>query len=219
LLLKILDFHPSISHTQHGETHMSRSVSLRYLAQKLLVAANEAASAVQGSAATSVSDALARGLKAFNCQLTAVGIVTGAAMAPTLNAAVSSSPHATERFLMRRIPHAAPHKTVFEGDVIAFTSPLAVPGVDGSGNHVLVRRVAALEGDELIAGDENDPEESRVVPKASWFTHKQASIYGTFVGLLTKSRRFFFSALWIRKIMPSFLVFFLDLIGEAVTLP
>ena len=87
-------------------------------------------------------------------------------MAPTLNARAaspqsSSSPPAggssssgtstVDKLLMRCIPRPS-LRAVFAGDVVAFNSPVAGPGAE----HLMVRRVAALEGEELVTDDPAD---------------------------------------------------------------
>lgn len=139
---------------------MAHRVSLRYLATKLVASAEEVAIQLQSSASSSLSDALTKGMEAFRRQLTAVGVLTGAAMAPTLNASALTQPASVEKFLMRLVPRPMANRTIFEGDVIAFTSPLTGPG---STEHVMVRRVAALEGDEMTSDD--PAEEEFVIPK------------------------------------------------------
>eukprot|EP00887_Chlorella_sp_A99_P002242 scaffold10.g2242.t1 len=101
-------------------------------------------------------------------------LIAGAAMAPTLNPkAASGTSDAVERLLVRLIPRPAAGKTVFEGDVVAFASPFAASAVGSveqqqqaatAAPHVLVRRVAALPGDELTTGEEEDAE-SYVLPE------------------------------------------------------
>ena len=102
--------------------------------------------------------------------LTASDGPAGAAMAPTLNAKAASpqsgsSPSATssssitvEKLLMRCIPRPS-LRAVFTGDVVAFNSPLAGPGAE----HLMVRRVAAIEGEELITDD--PAEEAYTIPE------------------------------------------------------
>jgi hypothetical protein len=52
---------------------------------------------------------------------------------------------------MRCLPRPS-LRAVFTGDVVAFNSPLAGPGAE----HLMVRRVAAVEGEELITDDPAD---------------------------------------------------------------
>lgn len=52
---------------------------------------------------------------------------------------------------MRCLPRPS-LRAVFTGDVVAFNSPLAGPGAE----HLMVRRVAAVEGEELITDDPVD---------------------------------------------------------------
>jgi hypothetical protein len=139
----------------------------RYLIQKLEASAAEAAAALRApspSAAVPAGGALAEaihaGLRAFRGQLTAAITLTGAAMAPTLNAAAAADPgggHA-ERLLLRLLPRPAPRRSLFDGDVVAFRSPIAGPVLDGAEPPLMVRRVAALEGDEMASDDPEDAE-------------------------------------------------------------
>ena len=84
-------------------------------------------------------------------------------MAPTLNAKAASPPSSAssdsssstastvDKLLMRCIPR--PNlRAVFAGDVVAFNSPLSGPGAE----HLMVRRVAAVEGEELVTDDPAD---------------------------------------------------------------
>ena len=83
-------------------------------------------------------------------------------MAPTLNAKAASPQSSSsdgsstgtstvDRLLMRCIPRPS-LRAVFTGDVVAFNSPLAGRGAE----HLMVRRVAAMEGEELITDDPAD---------------------------------------------------------------
>ncbi len=140
----------------------------RYLVQKLEASAAEAAAALRAPAPSAVApagggalaEAIHAGLRAFRGQLTAAITLTGAAMAPTLNAAAAADPgggHA-ERLLLRLLPRPAPRRSLFDGDVVAFRSPIAGPLIDGSEPPLMVRRVAALEGDEMASDDPEDAE-------------------------------------------------------------
>lgn len=140
---------------------MAHRVSLRYLAAKLAASAEEVAIQMQNSATSGLTEALAKGMEAFRRQLTGVGIVTGISMAPTLNAGALTHPDAAEKFLMRLIPRPVAQRSVFDGDVIAFTSPLISASAD---QKIMVRRVAALEGDELVS-DEPEEDGAVVIPK------------------------------------------------------
>lgn len=55
------------------------------------------------------------------------------------------------------LPRASVAKAVRVGDVVAFTSPLT-PELDDAANAVLVRRVVAVEGDELVASPSSSQE-------------------------------------------------------------
>lgn len=63
---------------------MAQHTNLRYLGLKLATAVHEAAAAL-GSATASLPEAAARGLEAWRTPLTSIMLLTGAAMAPTLN--------------------------------------------------------------------------------------------------------------------------------------
>lgn len=142
---------------------MAHRVSLRYLVVKLAASAEEVVSQLRGSATTSLPEALVKGVETFQRQLTAVGVITGTAMAPTFNGnsvTQSENSQAVEQFLMRLLPRPAARRTVFDGDVVALTSPL--PGSPES-CQVMVRRVAALEGDEMVS-DEPEVDGSFRIP-------------------------------------------------------
>jgi hypothetical protein len=142
---------------------MAHRVSLRYLAAKLAASAEEVAIQMQSSATSGLTEALAKGMEAFRRQLTAVGAVTGISMVPTLNADAVTRPEAAEKFLMRLIPRPVAQRSVFEGDVIAFTSPLVSPGT--TADQIMVRRVAALEGEELVTDEPEEDAEAIVIPE------------------------------------------------------
>jgi len=144
---------------------MAHRVSLRYLAAKLGASAEEVAVQMQNSATTGLTEALAKGMEAFRRRLTDVGMVTGISMAPTLNADALTQRDAAEKFLMRLIPRPVAQRSVFDGDVIAFSSPLVSPG--SSVEQVMVRRVAALEGEELVSDEPDEDGGTVVIPKVS----------------------------------------------------
>ena len=83
-------------------------------------------------------------------------------MAPTLNAPATSNEGTVERLLMRLLhaPVLGREETggVFPGDVVAFQSPV----VKTARRDILVRRVAATEGQELVTDDPEEP--SYVLP-------------------------------------------------------
>jgi len=145
-----------------------RQFNLRYLAVKFAASAEEVVAQMQSSAHISFTEALAKGMERFQNRMTTVGVLTGAAMSPTLNPAGVVEPTSMERFLLRKIPRPVACRTVFDGDVVAFTSPLSHPGgsageTGAAEKHVMVRRIAALEGDEMVSDDPED--ESFVIPK------------------------------------------------------
>jgi inner membrane protease subunit 1 len=133
----------------------AKAVSLRYMLQKFQCGVQEAIS----TSSSSLTVALTRGVEAYRRELTTVISLTGAAMAPTLNPAALSSDKGglVDRLLLRSIPRPT-HRSVFVGDVVAFHSPLA-PVTE---QNVLVRRIGAGPGDELVT---DDPEaESYTIP-------------------------------------------------------
>ncbi|PRW05766.1 mitochondrial inner membrane protease subunit 2-like [Chlorella sorokiniana] len=160
---------------------MARATNLRYVSLKLSQAAQEAAAALS-SATASLPEAVHRGLEAFRLPLTSVMLITGAAMAPTLNPKAASQPEAVERLLVRLLPRPS-SKTVHTGDVVAFRSPLTVAAAAGAGaggglgsfaaaaldpellQNTMIRRVAAMPGDELVAFEGEEHEETFVVPQ------------------------------------------------------
>lgn len=132
--------------------HRAKAVSLRYLAAKAAASLEEVYTHMQSSAQISLTDAIAKGMERFQKQLTCAGVVTGAAMSPTLNSSWSQTdPGRVEHFLIRMIPRPVAHKTIFDGDVVAFESPLSTS--------VMVRRIAALEGDVMVTSDDPTPDD------------------------------------------------------------
>lgn len=127
-------------------------VPLRYLATRMRLAVDEFVHSANSNT-VSLSAALSKGLQAYQRELTGLVYITGTAMAPTLNAKASSSPEAVEKLLVRWIPRPSPSNT-FVGDVVAFNSPLSRP--DPSEAHVIVRRIAATEGEEMVSDDPED---------------------------------------------------------------
>lgn len=103
------------------------------------------------TSAPSLPNALTKGIEAYRKELTTVVALTGAAMVPNLNARASSTPDACENLLLRLLPRPS-SKNVFVGDVVAFNSPLHLP----DRQNVMVRRVAAMEGDEMVSDDPAD---------------------------------------------------------------
>ena len=91
------------------------------------------------------------GIEAYNRQLTSMLCLTGASMLPTLNPNAKGQDSAKDKLLMRLLPRAEQGRTVFVDDVVAFNPPFAA-GNDG----VMVRRVAALEGEEMVSSDKDD---------------------------------------------------------------
>lgn len=69
-------------------------------------------------------------------------------MAPGLNREALKDPAAVEKVVLR---HLLPSRSsIWVGDVVAFTSPLARPDSEPSQN-IMVRRIAALEGTSMVS--------------------------------------------------------------------
>eukprot|EP00873_Tetraselmis_striata_P034975 jgi/Tetstr1/455239/TSEL_042086.t1 len=142
---------------------MARAWTARYLLQKAELSLREVLDSGSGLGGRSLRDLGAAFLGAFNAPLTMELYMGGGAMAPTLGGAAAAAAAASgqpvygapalDKLVVRQIksPSAS---TVFAGDVIAFNSPLPAPGGKGSG--VLVRRVAATEGVDMVSDVEGD---------------------------------------------------------------
>ncbi|KXZ50361.1 hypothetical protein GPECTOR_16g534 [Gonium pectorale] len=85
--------------------------------------------------------------------LTAHMYLTGPAMAPTINRRGAKDPAARCRLVVRLLRRPGPGN-VRVGDVVALHSPLAQMNDE---THVMVRRVAALGGDEMVSNREDQP--------------------------------------------------------------
>ncbi|EFJ50004.1 hypothetical protein VOLCADRAFT_89374 [Volvox carteri f. nagariensis] len=94
-----------------------------------------------------VQAAYRRAREVYDAPLTQHMYLTGPAMAPTLNWRGAKDAAARERLVVRLLRRPGPHN-VLVGDVVAFHSPLALPE---DATHVMVRRVAAVEGDEMVS--------------------------------------------------------------------
>lgn len=141
--------------------------SRRYSIAKALAALEEVfsngihESASSKGISAAVSQAFENFQQAYSRQLTSVIYITGAAMAPTLNATATKDVNAFEKLVMRTIPRPS-SRTISVGDVVAFQSPLASPGTQPEHN-VMVRRIAAMEGDEMVSDSTAD--ESFSIPR------------------------------------------------------
>lgn len=129
---------------------MSGAWTLRYILSKVAVAAGDVAHSLATSSSSSWSralqNALAKGLDTYYKELTTVIYLTGAAMSPTLNSRATTDKTAVDTLLMRIIPRPSTDN-VFVGDVVAFKTPFR----DDSEHGILVRRVAAMEGEEMVS--------------------------------------------------------------------
>lgn len=101
-----------------------------------------------------MTSALDKFKEAYKRNFTQTLYLTGASMAPQLNRKATKDTSAVEKLIMRVIPRASA-KHVSVGDVVAFKTPQTQ-------DSYMVRRVAALEGSELVT--ENLEDETLVVP-------------------------------------------------------
>ncbi|KAG1653271.1 hypothetical protein FOA52_002731 [Chlamydomonas sp. UWO 241] len=153
-------------------------VSRRYQLAKLWTAAEEAVHSVFSPKTPGQSQVMAEGVwqqamhkfqETYTKQMTSSMYIAGTAMCPVLNSAGKSDPAAVEKLVIRSLPRPSA-RTVWVGDVVAFSSPLAKAG-DASAN-VLVRRVAAMEGMEMVASNgelaanaaQDDPSDDFSIP-------------------------------------------------------
>lgn len=111
---------------------------------------------------------------------------------PPLLCRPRSNPDSVERLLVRLLPRPS-SRTLFTGDVVAFSSPLAVAATAAAGampgalglpaaaaaaagvdplageqlQNTMVRRVAAMPGDELVTGEDEEAAgfDSIVIPE------------------------------------------------------
>ena len=96
---------------------------------------------------------MAKFRETYGQQLTTTMYLAGSAMAPCLNrGALVDDKSAIEHLIVRVIPRPTP-RSVLLGDIVAFHSPLDQPS---DAQHVMVRRVAALEGTEMVSGSSED---------------------------------------------------------------
>lgn len=102
------------------------------------------------SASDHIFSAISKFKEAYNQQLTSVMYMAGTAMAPALNKAGLEDRDALEKLVVRSIPRPS-SRTVLVGDVVAFNSPLTLGTSSDSNEFIMVRRVAAMEGDEMVA--------------------------------------------------------------------
>lgn len=136
-----------------------KSVSSRYILAKLMLAGeeffSELASASRAPNSQSLSQAINLATQKFkdvyNQKLTQTICMIGPAMAPELNRRSKIDKDAVERLVLRTIPRPSPG-TVAVGDVVALTNPLH----PNDTNNVLVRRVAAVEGAQMVSDSSSD---------------------------------------------------------------
>lgn len=125
------------------------SASARYLLQRVNFALEVAYKAIlspHGSFLSAYSDALEQGTKAFTQELTEVIYLSGASMNPSLNVNCEKDRDAVDRLVLRLIPFPS-IRNIHVFDVVAFDSPYRF----GDNQTVLVRRVAAMPGHQMIS--------------------------------------------------------------------
>lgn len=133
---------------------MKRPVSTRYQWTKLLSATEDFMTEFSQRSSAGVAEALsaatAKFKETYSKQLTTVIMMTGAAMAPSLNKQATSDKHSYEKLVVRLLPRPSA-RSVAVGDIVAFRSPL-----DIKQEHVMVRRVAASEQQQLVSDDDKE---------------------------------------------------------------
>lgn len=86
---------------------------------------------------------------------TMVMYIAGTAMAPALNKQALKNADEIEKLVVRRMPRPSA-RNILIGDVVAFSSPLALAQSKTAAQSVMVRRVAAVGGTEMVGdGDES----------------------------------------------------------------
>eukprot|EP00798_Chlamydomonas_sp_ICE-L_P020781 gene20781-27605_t len=100
-----------------------------------------------------ISSAMNKFKEVWKKEMTTTMYIAGAAMSPALNArAMEEDKFAVEKLVVRLIPRPTAQRIML-GDVVALRSPL---GPSDDDNHVMIRRVAALEGTEMSSDNEDD---------------------------------------------------------------
>ncbi|DBB11480.1 TPA: hypothetical protein ACH3X3_006889 [Trebouxia sp. C0006] len=118
---------------------------MRYLLARLKLGFDETLAQMQTTTAT-LPVAFQKGLEAYRKELTQVIYQAGSSMAPVLNAKALTDPDAKEKLLLRVFPRPS-FKSLYTGDIVALQSPLSAQ------QQVLVRRLAAVEGEEMVSDD------------------------------------------------------------------
>lgn len=113
------------------------------------MAFDETLAQMQTTTAT-LPSAIEKGLEAYRKDLTSVIYLSGASMVPALNAKVTTDPSAVEKLLVRLFRRPT-FRDLYVGDTVALQSPLSAE------QQILVRRLAAVEGEEMVS-DEADTE-------------------------------------------------------------
>ncbi len=124
---------------------MAKTWSLRYMFTRLKLGMDETFAQMQTTTAT-LPIAVQKGVEAYRKELTKVIYLSGASMVPALNAKASTDPSAVEKLLIRLFPRPS-FKDLYAGDTVALQSPLSAE------QQVLVRRLAAVEGEEMVSDD------------------------------------------------------------------
>ena len=124
---------------------MSKTWSLRYMMARMRLGLNETIAQMQTTTAT-LPSAVQKGLEAYSKELTSVIYLSGASMVPALNAKATTDASAVEKLLVRLFPRPS-FKDLYVGDTVALQSPLSAE------QQVLVRRLAAVEGEEMVSDE------------------------------------------------------------------
>ncbi len=143
---------PSAASGSSSSSNSSSSDSSRMASSSATSSSSPRSSAAPPptSASDHLSSAISKFREAYNQQLTRVMYMAGTAMAPALNKAGLEDRDALEKLVVRTIPRPS-SRTVLVGDVVAFNSPLTLGTSSDTNEFIMVRRVAAMEGDEMVA--------------------------------------------------------------------
>ncbi|KAG2484322.1 hypothetical protein HYH03_016864 [Edaphochlamys debaryana] len=128
------------------------SALIRTRAVRAAEAAGQARLHKDGGMLGVLGEAYRHAREVYDAPVTQHMYLTGPAMAPTLNPKGVKDPAARVRLVLRILRRPGP-RNVMVGDVVAFHSPLAVEEDD---THIMVRRVAAVEGQEMVSITDDD---------------------------------------------------------------
>eukprot|EP01026_Neomeris_dumetosa_P078729 TRINITY_DN8541_c0_g1_i1.p2 TRINITY_DN8541_c0_g1~~TRINITY_DN8541_c0_g1_i1.p2 ORF type:complete len:246 (-),score=24.75 TRINITY_DN8541_c0_g1_i1:315-1052(-) len=122
--------------------------NFRYLGTKLFGAAEEFVAQLTIDKQLDLGNALQRSMEMYTNDCTSIMLLTGQAMCPTLNQLALRSPHAVSKLIVRNIPRPST-LNLAKTDIVAFQQPFTLPGQQ----MVLVRRIAAMEGQKMVSDD------------------------------------------------------------------